>query len=80
MKTYQNRKEVNLMVWEVDPKMRKQNNIVKANVSVNTTLNQNDNINYQGKFLVKVDQILETKPAALKGYTNVTFKASFVNL
>lgn len=77
---YLNRQQVNLMLWEVDPKLRKQNNVVKANVKQDVTLQQNDTINYQNNFTVQVLEILETRPAALKGFNNVTFKAKFSNI
>ncbi|MCR9263326.1 MAG: hypothetical protein NXH86_04170 [Flavobacteriaceae bacterium] len=80
MKVYENYNQVTMMVWEMNPRKRNDNNIVKVNSKVD--LNVGDVILGDLKMDIQfseytIEKIIESRPSSLEGYTYFTLQTTF---
>lgn len=71
-------KECGMMVWEIDPKLRNTNNVIKFNLKDNLELKINDVISHHlgnNRFSnYRITEIIELKKSSLSGYNYYTAK------
>ncbi|MGB2525673.1 hypothetical protein [Flagellimonas sp. SN16] len=80
MKVYENYNQVTMMVWEMNPRKRNENNVIKVNSKVE--INVGDVILGDLKMDIQfseftIEKIIESRPSSLKGYTYYTLQTAF---